>query len=116
MALREPWGEQEVERPVYHFGCPVSEDGLRTLVEQADAVKDIEGDDGVLREFHDIREVGLKEWEIRSLVGPGRSPLDPLGAWPSHLQNVPNALGHRGHAGAEDTHEHLKNAGVDSRR
>ena len=79
MALREPRGEQEVERAAYHFGCPVSEDGLRTLVEQADAVMDIDGDNGVLREFHDVREVGLKEWEIRFRVGPGRVAVGPLG-------------------------------------
>jgi hypothetical protein len=80
MACREPWGEQDVERAAHHLGRLVPENGLRTLVEQADAVVVIDGDNGVFREFHDVREIGLKEWKIRFRVCSGRFRLDPLGA------------------------------------
>jgi len=78
-------------------------------------VVDIDGDNGILREFHDVREIGLQEWtSVSGLAGAACCGNH----WGCGLR-VPEVLegARRGRTcGAEDSHTFLARAGTETRR
>ena len=62
----EAWREQDIERLADHLGRLVAEGSLSPPVEEPDTLRCVNGNDGVVRELHDVLEVGLQHMERAS--------------------------------------------------